>query len=110
SAHAARPTCFRSGDVETAIANLAEFLQNEVAGMWEEARAALDDVIGDADEVAKLHARAAELQAEMERMQAEVAATRKESRLLQAQLLNLRDEVAQAKQRPDTSAHEAQAA
>jgi hypothetical protein len=99
-----------AGDVENAISNLADFLQGEVAALWEEARAALEQTLADQDEVAEFHAKAAELHDDMQRIRNEVAAARRESRMLSAQLHSLRDEAARAKQRADAAAHDAQSA
>jgi hypothetical protein len=109
---ARRPRAGRAShdQVQTAIANLADFLLDEVNGMWGEAREGLEELFADLEEAKRVKDEVDGLHREIQAMRDDLNASRREARQLHTQVQNLRDDAARARQRADTAALDAQAA
>ncbi len=100
----------RTSDVEMSIGNFADFLLNEVNGMWSEARQGLDEICTVRDEIMAIRAEVSRIHEEIRTMRNSVMTARQDIRGVQSQIQNQRDDANRARQRADSAALDAQAA
>lgn len=100
----------RTSDVELSIGNFADFLLNEVNGMWSEARQGLDEICTVRDEIMAVRAEVSRIHEEIRTMRNSVMTARQDIRGVQSQIQNQRDDANRARQRADSAALDAQAA
>ncbi|GJM25637.1 MAG: hypothetical protein DHS20C16_20520 [Phycisphaerae bacterium] len=100
----------RSSEVEMSIGNFADFLLNEVNGMWAEARQGLDDICTVRDEIQAIRAEVSRVHQEISTMRDSVMSARHDIRSVQSQIQNQRDDANRARQRADSAALDAQSA
>ncbi len=110
SSNRSSSTRSHSSDVEHSIGHFADFLLNQVNGMWAEARQGLDDICTVRDEIQAVRAEVSRMHQEISTMRDSVLSAKHDIRSVQSQIQNQRDDANRARQRADSAALDAQAA